>query len=464
MLRIGFGGLTAGSSLSGLRPFIQNLSNEALAAMGNNGRPEPRIANRWDVSGDGLRLTVRVRPNVRFHDGTPVTAPLVVEALKQTLPVFMGAAYGDVSAIDAVSNDTILFRLRRASSFLLDSLEVQITKPGTSDVGTGPFVSGAGGNVSDIVSNVDYYLGPPSIQRIVLNTYPSVRAAWADLLRQRIDMLYEVGSDALDSLQTSTTVNVYQFNGPYQHVILLNSTRPALRSPSVRRALNVAVNRNVLIREALNGHAAPSSGPVWPRHWALDGELPTFTYDPAAAAGLFTRERATRGGTPALTFTCLVAPDHERLALAARRQLETVGVEMRTEDASIAQIEQALATRDFEAILLDLVSGPSMFRPYSWWHSHGSLNRGVFSSSAVDAALDSIRHATSDDEYRAGVARFQEAILDDPPAIFLAWSERARAVSKRVEVPPAAPGVDILGTLRLWRPVASAAGPGPGRN
>ena len=115
VLRIGFGGLTAGSSLSGLRPFIQNLSNEALAAMGNNGRPEPRIANRWDVSGDGLRLTVRVRPNVRFHDGTPVTAPLVVEALKQTLPVFMGAAYGDVSAIDAVSNDTILFSLRRAS-------------------------------------------------------------------------------------------------------------------------------------------------------------------------------------------------------------------------------------------------------------------------------------------------------------------------------------------------------------
>ena len=49
--------------------------------------------------------------------------------------------------------------------------------------------------------------------------------------------------------------------------------------------------------------------------------------------------------------------------------------------------------------------------------------------------------------YRAGVAAFQRAIVDDPPAIFLAWSERARAVSTRFDV-PVEPGRDILSTLR----------------
>ena len=56
-----------------------------------------------------------------------------------------------------------------------------------------------------------------------------------------------------------------------------------------------------------------------------------------------------------------------------------------------------------------------------------------------------------DEEYRAAVHGFQQAIVQDPPAIFLAWSERARAVSRRFDV-PVEPGRDILTTLRLWRP------------
>ena len=76
----------------------------------------------------------------------------------------------------------------------------------------------------------------------------------------------------------------------------------------------------------------------------------------------------------------------------------------------------------------------------------------------VDAALDTIRGARSDDEYRQGVADFQRSIVADPPAIFLAWDERARAVSNRFDV-PVEQGVDILGALRLWRPVAGAGQP-----
>jgi hypothetical protein len=47
--------------------------------------------------------------------------------------------------------------------------------------------------------------------------------------------------------------------------------------------------------------------------------------------------------------------------------------------------------------------------------------------------------------------RFHDAILEDPPAIFLAWGERARAVSSRFIVEGEESGVDIVGTLRLWR-------------
>jgi hypothetical protein len=85
------------------------------------------------------------------------------------------------------------------------------------------------------------------------------------------------------------------------------------------------------------------------------------------------------------------------------------------------------------------------------WHSRGSLVGGL-GGPLLDAALDRVRHASTDDEYRGGVADVQRAVVADPPAIFLAWSRRARAVSRRFEV-PAEPDTDVMGTLRLWRPV-----------
>jgi ABC-type transport system substrate-binding protein len=119
---------------------------------------------------------------------------------------------------------------------------------------------------------------------------------------------------------------------------------------------------------------------------------------------------------------------------------------------TLDKLYQRIQAGDFDAVLADARNGPSLLKPYQFWHSGSPNNYGHFSSPAVDAALDSIRHASDDAEYKDGVAAFQRAIIDDPPGIFLAWSHRARAVSTRFEV-PVEPGRDVLRTLRLWRPV-----------
>jgi ABC-type oligopeptide transport system substrate-binding subunit len=100
------------------------------------------------------------------------------------------------------------------------------------------------------------------------------------------------------------------------------------------------------------------------------------------------------------------------------------------------------------------VSGPTLFRPYLVWHSNTPFNVGGFGSPAIDEALDRVKHAADETGFRAAVAGMQQAFMDDPPGIFLAWSVRARAVSKRFAVPAAEPGRDILSTLRLWKPVS----------
>jgi len=382
---------------------------------------------------------------MKFHDGTPVTAQPVVSALEALLPKFMGPAFADVEAIAASGPNEVNIALRRRSPFVLEALELQFRSPAPSNAGTGPFEPVGPTSPTELQANGGYYLGRPVIDRLAVSTYPTARAAWAEMLRNHLDMLYEVSTDALDSLERSNQILVFNYVRHYQYALIFNTRKSALKSPEVRRALSQAIDREGFVRQALNGHGVPSSGPIWPRNWAIGPDLEKFAFDPASAAKVL----AGRG----LHFTVLVPPDYERMALTIKRQLDAVDISMDISETPPDRIYEAMERRDFDAVLFEVISGPSLFRPFLWWHS-GAANPAGFSSAVVDSALDRIQHAASDDDYRSSVLAFQHATLQDPPAIFLAWSERARAVNKRFVVTDAQPGRDILITLRQWMPAA----------
>ena len=456
-LRIGIGQVVAGPT-EGLSNIAQLLSVESLARLADDGRPTAQLARDWQVSPDGVVLTVNLRPGVKFHDGSPLTSAAVATLLRAGLPSIMGPAFKDFDSVSAPNDNQVVLRFTSPSPFLLDALETPIQKPaapGTAPVGTGPFVIADPKSRTEMRANADYYLGRPMIDRIIVQTFPSVRAAWAELLRGQLDMLYEVGVDALDSLEASTSISTFTFTRRYQYAIVLNTDTEVFRPKEVRRALNTAIDRDGLVREALNGHATASTGPVWPRNYAFPRETSDFHVDPAAAAHLLASKRGASARGSALHFTCLVRADalHERIALVIKRQLQAVGVDMTIEEVSIDRLVGSLKDRQFEAVLMEMVSAPTLLRPYQMWHSGGAAGANM---PAIDAALDEIRHAASDDAYVKSVAAFQQAVADDPPAIFLAWIERARAVSKRFTVPSGEAGRDVLSTLRLWRPATDA--------
>ena len=133
-----------------------------------------------------------------------------------------------------------------------------------------------------------------------------------------------------------------------------------------------------------------------------------------------------------------------------QKQLYAIGVDMQLEEVTLDVGRVRISKGDFDAVLIDAQMAPTLLQPYRFWRSGSPW--GGYNNAQVNAAFDAIREADGDDAYRAGVSALQQAIFNDPPAIFLAWTERARAVSTRFDV-PVEPGRDILGTLRLWRPV-----------
>jgi len=444
-MRVGIGGLPQQTPETGVRSLVGNGSSEGLGSPQENGRLRPWLAEGWSIAPDGLSVILRLRPNAKFHDGSPVTGPLVAQSLLENLPKSMGTSYDDIKQIAATSDREVRIELRRPSQFLIEALETPIQKPGTKDVGTGPYIPSEASGATELRADPTYYLGPPNIDRIALIAYPSVRAAWAELLRGNIDMLYETDIDALDSLQASSDVAVYSYVRHYQYMIIFSTSAPQLQSAEVRRELSAAINRESIVQRALNGHGVPSYGPIPPNHWAIAEKTPRLTFDAALANHLSSRH---------LRFTCLVpsGPAYERVALTVKQQLAAAGVDMDVRDVTQAEAFQAMKTNRFEAVLGDFVSGPTVFRSYRHWYSKAPSIPQPIDSPAIDEALDRIRHAITDDDYRDGMSAFQTAIIQAPPALFLAWGERARAVSRKFDVVTQEPGRDILINLRLWRP------------
>jgi len=441
-LSIGYGENPA----AGIQQTVRNIALEGLVRIDRNGRPSPWLAERWSVAPDGLTWRLHLRPGASFHNGQPATASVLRDIVAKDLRGYVGPAYEDVREIRASGPYELEFLLQRRSTVLFEGLDVPV-QLGDTLVGTGPFSVNTAAADVEMLANSSYYGGRPLIDRIVFQSYDSVRSAWADMLRGRVDMLYEVGIDAVDSLSLSTQTKVFTFERPYAFLVFLNVRNPKLQDKALRRGLNAAIDRDALVAGALNSHGTPADGPVWPHHWSYGRELPRFSFQP---------RRLGDANSP-IQISCLILSDysHERVGLAIQRELREVGVELQFEQVSPEQFVARFETGNFEAGLVDTRMGPSLLRPYQLWYSGAPFNWGRFSSARVDGALDRIRSAPDDAAYRDGVADFQRAIVEDPPAIFLAWGERLRAVSTRFEV-PSEPGRDILSApvLRLWRPIA----------
>jgi peptide/nickel transport system substrate-binding protein len=451
----------------GLPQLARILSYEGLTNKNPDGHAEPRLAHSWALSPDGLKWDFNLRDSVTFHDGTPLDAGHVVRSLNASFArpgaVALRPALLDVKALTASGPRTVSIELRRPSSFLVDDMDVQIGAkgpPGKDSPGTGAFriVSESRDEVV-LESNEQFVLGKPNIKKIVIRPYETLRTAWAALMRGEIDMVSEVAQDAIEFV-SNENVATYSFLRNYVYLIAFNAQRPQFRSPTVRRALNSAIDRDQLIGAVLKGHGIPANGPLWPRHWAYDASVAGYAYDPSLALSALRNAGIAGNSAPShlssgLRFTCLI-PDgfaiFERLALTVQKQLYDAGVDMQIEAVPVDKYDVRIRNGEFDAVMIDMISGPTFARPYQFWRSPGELkglNVFGYRNAEADKWFDALRHAANDTMVRAAAGQLQRVLRDDPPALFIAWNERTRAISRRFRVPSEL-GRDPLYTLRQW--------------
>jgi peptide/nickel transport system substrate-binding protein len=458
-------GMAEGSDAA--RSFATLLVHEGLTRVSLDGRAQPGLAESWQWEAGRRRLRVSLRENVLFHDGTPLTADIAAEALRQAIRR-EGPLYPSLTDITAIRSEDalhLLIDVSRPSSLLPEDLSI-LLRMKNPDIGTGPYRV-VSTSVEEVVmaSNREYYLGRPGIDRIVFKPYDSPRTTWSTFLRGELDMVSDVPQNTVEFIRNND-VQIVSFPRWYQNVIAFNSRRAPFNSPVVRRALNFAIDRGEIVDKHLQGAGVPATSPIWPKYWAYEAGVATYTYDPARATALFDSVHLTPGtakavpGRPTkmrLRFTCLIPQTFavwEEVALELQRQLFDVGVDIDFVSLPLDEYTQRMIRGDFDAVFTDLISGPALSRPYIFWASAAALkgyNVFGYENPRVEGLFAELRQATNDAATRSATRRLQQEWQDDPPALFLAWSQRARAIRKDFHV-ILEPERDPFLTLWRWTP------------
>ncbi|MGQ0847866.1 MAG: ABC transporter substrate-binding protein [Actinomycetota bacterium] len=292
-VRIGQGGsaadLNPGMGLLVEDGNLYNLAYDFLIGIDFEGNFVPSVATDWSVSDDGLTWTMNLRPDVTFHDGSPLTADDVAFSFnlyKDTADYpYMPTYAGVFSTIEATGPSTVVlttadpianFEANVAAMYLLPKAiwEGQDPVAFANDemIGSGPFMLAEHkpGEFSRLTANPDYWKGAPNVAEVIFQTIGNSDARVQALINGEVDMITEFPATAIAALRGAANVTVADgsyYGGRLADMFFnlidpancptaeggLCTGHPALRDVTVRRALAHGINKQELVDVALLG-------------------------------------------------------------------------------------------------------------------------------------------------------------------------------------------------------------------
>jgi len=227
-------------------------------------------------------------------------------------------------------------------------------------------------------------------------------------------------------------------------MLVFNLERPGLDDINVRKAINMAINRDDLAQKVMSGTGIPAIGPFPPVLPFGGSELKGYHYDPAGAKRLLDEAGWKRGsdgirqkGGKKLEYTFLSYKSRPELPVimeAIQSQLLDIGIKI--EINNVENISEAMKGGDFDAAIYSFSTAPTGDPQYmleTVFLTGGDNNFGHYSSEKLDA-LGRKLQSTFDTEERKTIAKeAQQILIDDAAFAFLVYPKIITAVHKDVE-------------------------------
>lgn len=450
------------------------------------GRLVPRLAEavptkaNGGISSDGLTVRYRIRPDATFSDGGPVTAADVLATLDEETRA--GAPVADViGSIHAQDARTVVVRLKRRSASFIDRFFVgtgivsAVFERGTRDasrpgvvVGSGPFrlASYNRGDAADFVPNEHYYGVRPQIS-VRVKILPDANTLRTTLETHEVDVAVDLAPGAATATMLARRdLHSVSATLPGAVMIAVATWKPPFDSATVRRAFNLAVDRETIAKKVLVGEVTPATAYVTPGRWLDAPPVNTLRSQDAESArllessGWHLRPDGYRyRGDTRLAATLTLQPAFEPIGIVLQAMFRAIGadVALRSFPANLyfAPADQGGIVRGGKFDLA-LVADYSTTDPDVSGHlgctagKPGVANVSRFCDPALDAAILHLDELYDGKLRRDAYAHLARMIDGDSPIIYLYHPvELAAARSELLGV--TVDSLGIFGSAAAWR-------------
>lgn len=422
---------------------------------------EPRLASSWQVSPDGRTWTFHLRDHVRFHDGTLLDASAVVFSFERTLdpkhPYFLvgGDTYWrsllkDVESVTAIDPRTVEIRTRRPYSPLLGELAIfPIVSPSAvarwgeefalHPIGTGPYAFEEWDKGAQVVlRRFEDYWGPrPGLDRIVFVVIVDARQRLVGLESGSVDLATAILPDEQPFVELHPDLVLHHTPGNDISYLAFNTMHPPFDDVRVRRAANLAINKEPIVKLGYQGRAIAADGPLPPTLWGYHAAAQRYVYDPAAAKKLLADAAADGTFDPHAVFKLYAPstprpylPQPERVARFLQAGLEQVGIHTELVLQPYAQDRDALERGEHDLGLFGWIGDtgdPDNFLyvlfDSDYAHIGDAQNVAFYTNPEVDRALLAAQGTVDEGQRAALYAAVQEQLAADAPWVPIAHSE-----------------------------------------
>jgi peptide/nickel transport system substrate-binding protein len=311
--------IAIGSDPSTLDPQVRDDGNEravndniyeTLMARTADGTLVPGLAAAAPVQKDATTWEFKLRPNITFTNGEAFNADSVVASISRIID-------------PALKSEQISYFGTIASAAKVDDLTVDVTTKGpdpilpsrmywmkmvpakySSDpkfaqapIGTGPYIFSEWSHGEDIIikANPNYWGGAPSIGQVTYRFIGEPGTRLSGLMAGELDVITNLLPEFVSTVPKSAAVQ-----GLETSLIVLSTENPSTKDPRVRKALNLAIDRDALAKNLFGGYAKSAAGQIVnPKAFGFNKDLKPYPYDPEQAKALI-KEAGAEGTTVTL--------------------------------------------------------------------------------------------------------------------------------------------------------------------
>lgn len=424
-----------------------------------NCKPQCDIATDYKVSDDLLEYTFTIRNDVKFHDGTTLTAEDVVFTIETVMDEKTNSAlredFDQVKKVEKVDDSTVKITLKEPFPALLDKLTIGIVPAhcfsegedvNTADfnlnpVGCGPYRFVSYENDSKLVMTRfdDYYGDQAKIKNIVFTYLPDYSVRALQLSTGEVDLAY-VEPSQVEELENSADTTVHKIaTADYRCVMFNFDATDVFDDVKVRQALCYDTDREAVVSSIAHGYGEAAYTPLQLNEFKNE-DVEHYNYDATKAAALLDEAGWTDSDGDGirdkdgkkLSFT-LTAPvsDEVRVNIATYlvEEWKKLGVDCKVDALDWNAIDIAKC----DAFILGWGSPFDADNDtYRLFATDGSVNYGSYSNPTVDETLKKARITADQTQRGAAYGDFQKALAEDPAYDFICYLTALYGANNRV--------------------------------